>query len=1038
MRFPSACAVLLALLASASPAAAEEPGIPPAPPKKTKKGEGGPVFSPPEEEGTKPPEKKPSKAPDKPAEPPKGEMDVLVGRLAGWPSADAKAAAEALAERWAEAKPLLLAVLARPAGDGRATAAAAFAFQRSADPDGIPALLAAVRDPRASRWTTEILEAVVALDPVGARDRLLPLLQAPQPAVVERTARILRPLLVPADLPRLLEGTSSRYPAARRAALGLAADLDFEGAREPLVAALGDPSPEVALSAAVALGTRADAKLGADLNALAREAEARRAAFAVVALLLAGERGGPEVLEPATTASLLGSRGLRSTDPLSRIAAAMALGDLGYMRADPLVDPLLEKEIVPALLEVVAGTRFFSEIIVLRPYVSARLRRLCPGTEGLQTSPDWAGWWEARQGTFRARRVLADLGPAARASLRVRVAGESAGPAGGAVYSVAAIDAPAAGGAGGRFILLSKAEADRVASAVEASGLLSMTESILLEGEVPSLEIAVEAADRGRTVRLPPGVAPPEALAPLLAALAAVRSENHWQRHWDRRAGANFGAFVESERPFWQSGTATPQERSVRLARLAVGSLVDLAEADRTATLEALRKEPAIREAIRAEEASVLASFAAVGPRIAPSGEAALRVLAAAGRTEGLAVLLNRFQAAADEGERASISALLVHSFETAPIGAVLDAADGRTPAGIRAAAVLALGARVGEEPERVAKVVRGATASEDPLLRSAGYRALGRLRVEDASAVLEYAAENEPDTGAKCGALEGLGFLGGPASVTILGKSIVNPEARIRAAAVRGLSLSREPEALTYVLTLLTTDPDAAVREEADRAVKESGGERAREALRTLALDRRQAAPARVRAVDGLGVLGARPEAPALRSLLVDPDPEVADAAAFALAWVRDGDAVPRLLDALKGNRSPARTLRCLELLSLESFRQGRDRDEMLALYTGWYELARERGPRGWLAEALATRGLADETMKEFESGANPRAAVPALLKAFAEKTWYLRRAANLEMQQIAGASFGEVDAWTPEENAASLGAAWSDWWAREKGARK
>src|SRR5262245_1827764 len=101
----------LALLATASAALAQEPGIPPTPPKRTKKGEGGPVFAPPDEDGGKPAERKPEKKPEKAAEPPKGEMEILVGRLAGWPSADAKAAAEALAERWAEAKPLLLAVL---------------------------------------------------------------------------------------------------------------------------------------------------------------------------------------------------------------------------------------------------------------------------------------------------------------------------------------------------------------------------------------------------------------------------------------------------------------------------------------------------------------------------------------------------------------------------------------------------------------------------------------------------------------------------------------------------------------------------------------------------------------------------------------------------------------------------------------------------------------------------------------------------------------------------------------------------------------
>ncbi len=228
-------------------------------------------------------------------------------------------------------------------------------------------------------------------------------------------------------------------------------------------------------------------------------------------------------------------------------------------------------------------------------------------------------------------------------------------------------------------------------------------------------------------------------------------------------------------------------------------------------------------------------------------------------------------------------------------------------------------------------------------------------------------------------------------------------------------------------------------MREEADRAVKETGGDRAREALRTLALDRRQPADTRVRAVEGLGVLGADASRTDLRTLLADADAEVADAAAFVLAWVRDGEAAPRLLDALKAGRSPARTLRGLELLSLEGFRaEGRAAEEVAALYTGWFEMSKARGPKGWLAEALTTRGFADETIKEFESGASPRTAGPALLKALKEKNWALRRAANLELQRIAGASYGEIDPWTPEERAAALAEAWTNWWAGEKGERK
>jgi len=186
---------------------------------------------------------------------------------------------------------------------------------------------------------------------------------------------------------------------------------------------------------------------------------------------------------------------------------------------------------------------------------------------------------------------------------------------------------------------------------------------------------------------------------------------------------------------------------------------------------------------------------------------------------------------------------------------------------------------------------------------------------------------------------------------------------------------------------------------------------------------------------VEGLGQLGAEGSAADLRALLSDPVDGVADAAAFALAWMRDGEAVPRVLQALRADRSPARALRSIELLSLESFRGLRDRQEAVSLYTGWYEVSRSRGPRGWLAEALRARGVAEAGLRELESGANPRAAVPALLGAFKDAPWYLRRAADLELRRISGEKRAEVGPWTTDEEAAAVGEAWSAWWDRERG---
>jgi HEAT repeat protein len=1041
MRF-LAVPFVVALLAFSAPEAhaqttsgtgsAPAPGVPPS----KRKGDGGPVYAPPED--GKPPEKeKEGDRPQKPQEPPKSDIERFVASLASWPSPESRGAVDALTARWAEAKPALLAALTRVPVDGHVAAGAAVAFRKAADPEGVPVFVAILRDPKCFRWAPELLEAVVSLDPVGARERLLDLLSVPSALVVDRVARALQPLLGPTDVPRLLELATAKFSGTRRAALGLASEADFAAARPALLVALGDPSPDVAITAAVTLGTRADEAGAAELNVAARGTDPRRGAYATLALMVAGEGKGVPVLEEATVSALLGSRGLRAADPLVRTTAAMALADFGFLKPDPSVDPLLEREIVPTLLDVVAGTRFFSDLAALKPFVLSRLRRLCPGTERFQTAPEWAEWWDARRGTFVARRALNAIPPAVRGNLVVRVEGDGAGAALG-VFSTSAAEAPPSGGAGGRFTAISRDEANRIAEAIEAAGVLAIPEAILLGDEKPSLEIAVEAGNRGRTARIGPGVAVPASVAPVLELLAKIREENRWQRYWDHRTAPTFAVFVELERPNWLPGMRGANERADRIVRLAVAALPDMAEEDRVATLTVLRADPVLKRALRPEDASVLASFAAVGERLSPSGEAALRTLAAAGRTDGLSTIRARLEAAASDADRGLFRGLLEETFLRAPFGAVVDAADKGSTVQVRAAALRALGGREGAKDEETVKVVRRATTDEDAAVRAAAYVALGSLRTDDALTLLQFGSEQESDVGAKGGALEGLGRLGGPAVVPILGKATQSSDPRIRAAAVRGLASCREPEALTFVLTLLVNDPEAAVREEADHALRETGGDRAREALRTVANDRRQAAGTRLRAVEGLGVLGAAASVADLRALLSDPEPDVADAAAFALAWIRDGEAAPRLLDALRAGRSPARTLQCLELLSLEEFGRSRERSEAAALYAGWFEMTRERGPRGWLAEALTTRGYVDASIEEFVSGANPRAAAAGLVKAFRERSWAIRRAANLELERIAGKKFGDIDPWTSEEKVAAVAAAWNEWWEKERGAER
>ncbi len=1030
----AALIVGLAPLATAAPAfaqattgtgpAGDKAGLP------TKKGD-RPAFPP---APTAPPV--PAEEPKAEPEPPPTPEQAVSRALEAWPAPEARDRARALAARYGEpdVRAAILGLLRRRPVDVRLASAAAFVAAEAGDGEVAGDLSNLLRDRTLWSRAGDVMDALVRLDASRANARLLALLDVPSTVFLAQLAQVLAPRLAPADLPALLEAAARPLPSTRRTALTLAADLDGVAARPALEAALADPSAEVAATAALLLSAATDEAAGTALNALARGPGDRRAAFAALALTRAAERTGESPLEPGTVAALIGSRGLRSADPAVRILAAICLADVGYLRPDPAVDPLLEKEIVPVLVEAVAGLRFFSDLPALRPLALERLLRLTEGTGGLRTAPEWGAWWESHRDGFVARRVLTTIAADGVASFRISVAGSSTGPAGTGTFAADGAGAPPTGGARGAWIVLSAEERTRLVAAVVAAGVLAAPEAYGSDGAEGALSLEVGAGHRRRRVRWGRAEAIPGEVGALLDLLGAIRAANGWQSLWDRTVASTFEGFVEAEGPFWRGDAGEPA-RAARWTALSVGAARDaMDEAHRAEILEALVAAPGAEPRLTAEHAAVLASFAAVGDRLGRSGVAALRVLAAARRTEGLSPLRMLMGRPADAGLAEPI---LVETLARVPAeAAVAAAADGASP-GVQRAALAALSRR--EDARGFAtEAVRVALRSDDGDVRGAALRALGTLRTDDALTLLTGAVGTESDPAALEGALEGLGALGGAAVLPHLGRALHSPEARTRAAAVRGLAATGEPEGLSMVLAMLQGEADPAVRASAEEAVRATGGERARELLRSLALDGRRDAEARLRAVEGLGVLGAEPSAADLRGLLSDPVGVVADSAALVLGWVRDGAAAPRLLDALREGRQTARVLRCLEVLSLESFRGARDRDEMVRLYTGWHRVMGERGPRGWLADALAARGHGGESLQAFGAGGDLRAAVPVLLEAWPGADWYLRRALDLELRRASGRSVGDVDPWTSDDEVARMLAAWREWWSTARPARR
>jgi HEAT repeat protein len=100
----------------------------------------------------------------------------------------------------------------------------------------------------------------------------------------------------------------------------------------------------------------------------------------------------------------------------------------------------------------------------------------------------------------------------------------------------------------------------------------------------------------------------------------------------------------------------------------------------------------------------------------------------------------------------------------------------------------------------------------------------VGILRTESAAPKLQSMFENDPDPKDDENALEGLAYIGNPASEPVFIKALSSVDKAIRTSAAEGLARTGDPKALTAVENALTVEKDADVKLALEFAVTAMG----------------------------------------------------------------------------------------------------------------------------------------------------------------------------------------------------------------------
>ncbi len=913
--------------------------------------------------------------------------------LLRWPAPAARAAAARLAESPPTALATALSLLDH--NDWRLRAAGAFVLGEIGAAGAVEALKRGVRDEGNRICLAEFLTALQRIRPEEGLDALLELAASPSTRARLAVAACLPERVDPRFRPRIVALLGSEHADVREVACRLLGAM-HDGARGPeLPAALGDPRPRVAMTAARILAQSSDSGIVAELRRHAESGTGRRAAYATLALVLVEDRTGESVLPAGEEVRSRWYRDVfREDRGLERGVAAVALANLAAWHDDPRLRELGDGYLVPILIETVAGGVYFPDYESIEDLAFSRMERLTGVSFG-KNAARWRQWWNGLEGRFTARRVLRGL--AAEDAARILVTLRRAG-ADGRERRLALAGPDAADAHRQRAVILPGGDLERLVGILRESGIFTAPAAAesALDAGTTLLAVRVGSGERSWRVR----GEPPEGLRCAIAEFEELRRSQVWQAFWDRDAWPDRAAWYAAKSVEFSGPGA--ESRADLLLAAAVDALDDMVSEEVEEAERILRAAPA--GFAEARSTKLLAALEAQ-----PStGAAARLVLDLLAPVPGPLITGACVTFVLDH-RTPDAAAVLAGFLARRPVAEVLELAG--SPRGeARAAAATALGGVPGDRGT-IARLI-DLLRDFEPAVRSAALAALARHEDPVVLPLLREIVERGEDGNLRIAAIEALGEIGGAAEVARLTELHREGERAVRFAALRGLGRTRSPEAHTNLIGIVTGAGELEVREEALRSLLAAADAEVLDRLRSLLVSTRDATVARM-LMGGLAATLGPAFASDLEPLLASQDPVIRRLAIFELAAMRSPLSVPALLDLLldrnlaRPSREALERVACLRI-------DGEDPALVAESWRNWWAEASGGTERGWLLAALEREGRTDSArlLAPWVSGSALDAEGAGVLVAALESSaWFVRVAAAAALEAAFGVSFGDVD---------------------------
>lgn len=628
------------------------------------------------------------------------------------------------------------------------------------------------------------VRALFALDPLGAPERALRLLDHKLYVVRAAAAGEISGKLRPEHAAEALRLSRSKREDTKVRALGLLGSFSSDECLERLLDALSDPFPEAAAAASVSLARSVHPQAQEKIDALIAQGYLDRAwSYSCLAQALKlGAHSGPVAIDPAGKKVELLQSALASKEAFVAGAAAVLLAQVGFHAPEGEETGYLDREVPEALVRAVASPAYYRDFNSLLPHAIRQLQILS-GENVSRRSGEWPAWWLANRDGFRAmrwssRQAFAEGGAFVLEWVRPGESPER--------IRFTAVE-PEKGDGLEEEYWLDREQAGRVLSALRDGG--ARADALAAE---QGQDRPVFFYTLGKTrcalswARRESG---PDSEQAFRALLQELRERNLWQLFADLAAYPDRAEFLRAEQKWWAE-ESKPELRALRLKGTILRALPQAPAKTKFLGLSLLQAQPELAAVLAKDD---LPSFLAIAiskeDRLDVRSKA-IALAAALGDAKSSAKLLEDLAAQDSPDARA----LLRKLFAALGAGAARRGLD-HPRSSVRASAAEAFAAfRVPGSAEPILRLLED---SDFAVRRSAMY-ALGILgAVETLSAVIAAGEAFVPQEDGSRGEYADLraeaciaaGRIGGEGAFPFLSRALADREPAVRSAAVQGLA---------------------------------------------------------------------------------------------------------------------------------------------------------------------------------------------------------------------------------------------------------